>query len=500
VDHTHVVAGGGKQSHSHDVSSGDNSHSHGPQTADNPTDKNLLPFMNKLAERKPQASDGALIALGSDVKLGEGRVPFLKTGNFEFSDYGNLDVDRDSLVSAKRVFDERVRQQDWPVFFRGAIDEFAGANEDHNPTRAVGWMRGLEFRDDDHLDAIVDFNPVGDKLLANDQYRYSSAEMLRNWKDERTGTVYPLVPYGIALTNTPRIKGMGEILCSENGEAQLLAFSEGPITAASASMAHTLLLADGTNDPDHDGDDDGPVPPCVFQPGYGSCPGFTRWPGDADGDGVCLMATKGCNGYRAISGTTSPLPYSTSMYSESSQGGPMTDTAAGTAPEKAATDAAVTDTSTEKKVTQPNADSAEDKNILASERSAREAAQTKLSEMEGRVKTLEAQAKLAAVDERLDKAVREFRLTPAQKEIYSEHMVALSEDNMGWLLSEIEAREVIPALGKEKGVAGNDTTLDESARLDQAAKAHMSEQGKAGTKLTYKQALLHVSGTGFGRA
>jgi hypothetical protein len=79
-------------------------------------------------------------------------------------------------------------------------------------------------------------------------------------------------------------------------------------------------------------------------------------------------------------------------------------------------------------------------------------------------------------------------------------MVALSEENMSWLLSEIEAREPIATLKGEKGVAGNDTTLDESERLNQATRAYMSEQAKEGNKVSYKQALLHVSGTGFGRA
>ena len=70
ADHTHAVAGGGTKSHEHDIADGDKSHSHAPNSEDNPTDKKLLPFQNKLSERHPE--DAALLALMSEkVELGE---------------------------------------------------------------------------------------------------------------------------------------------------------------------------------------------------------------------------------------------------------------------------------------------------------------------------------------------------------------------------------------------------------------------------------------------
>ena len=111
---------------------------------------------------------------------------------------------------------------------------------------------------------------------------------------------------------------------------------------------------------------------------------------------------------------------------------------------------------------------------------------TELSDVSARITNLEHARKAAPVVRRLDDAAAEFRITPVERATYADHALQLA-DGADWLLSEIESRPPIAALA---------TKLDESARLDQAAKAHMSEQGKAGNKLTYKQALLHVSGTG----
>ena len=313
-------------------------------------------------------------------------------------------------------------------------------------------------------------------------------------------------PYGVALTNTPRIKDMGYISCSENGEAQLLAFSEGPIATKRPAEARRILLAEGDpNDPDGDGDDDGPVPPCVFQPAYAgdrSCPGYTRRPGDTDGDGACLLADRGCNGYRAIGEGVSPLPVFASIFSEQGERSMSKEaaaTATGAKPPATAETASGDAEQKDQEAEQSAADQQENERILASERAEREKAQSQATELSERVRTLETAQKLGGVAERLDKAVREGRLTPAQRQTYGEHMVELSEERMEWLLSEIEKRPVIVDM-KERGVAGSDAELDESTRLDKAAKTLMSESAKEGRSIRYRDALLQVSSTGYGRA
>jgi phage I-like protein len=90
---------------------------------------------------------------------------------------------------------------------------------------------------------------------------------------------------------------------------------------------------------------------------------------------------------------------------------------------------------------------------------------TELGDVRARITNLEQARKAAPVVRRLDMAAAEFRITPAQRAMYGGHALQLSEDGVDWLLSEIESRPPITALAK---------TVDESARLDQAAKAHIA--------------------------
>jgi hypothetical protein len=111
---------------------------------------------------------------------------------------------------------------------------------------------------------------------------------------------------------------------------------------------------------------------------------------------------------------------------------------------------------------------------------------TELSGVMARIQNLETARKTAPAVRRLDQAAAEFRITPAQREMYGSHALQLSEESAGWLLSEIASRPPIAALARK---------IDESERLDAATRAYMSEQAKEGNKVTYKQALLRVSGT-----
>jgi phage I-like protein len=111
---------------------------------------------------------------------------------------------------------------------------------------------------------------------------------------------------------------------------------------------------------------------------------------------------------------------------------------------------------------------------------------SELSDVMERITSLEQARKAVPAVRRLDNAAAEFRITPAQRETYGSHALQLSEESADWLLSEIESRPPIAALARK---------VDESERLDAATRAYMSEQRKEGNKLTYKQALLRVSGT-----
>ncbi len=111
---------------------------------------------------------------------------------------------------------------------------------------------------------------------------------------------------------------------------------------------------------------------------------------------------------------------------------------------------------------------------------------SELSDVQERITNLERARKAAPAVRRLDNAAAEFRITPAQREVYGSRALQLSDAGADWILSEIESRPPIAALARK---------VDESERLDAATRGYMSEQAKEGNKVTYKQALLRVSGT-----
>jgi hypothetical protein len=159
----------------------------------------------------------------------------------------------------------------------------------------------------------VSLTKVGEGLIRADAFEYSSAELLPHYTDAETGVEHGLTLTGVALSNVPRIKELGSIELLDESRASLVACSEVSVSDPVAwAQDRKVCLADF----DTDGDDDGPVPLCIYQPPVGSCPGFTAFPGDTDGDGTCLMATRGCNGYRAVAEIDDPPVMQALTYSE----------------------------------------------------------------------------------------------------------------------------------------------------------------------------------------
>lgn len=483
--HTHAKAGGGTTTHSHDP--GDHA------------DNNDAAHAGLLKHPKLSEDAAAVIRLdfAEAVKFdgGEKRVPFLTATHAEFDDYGPFDVTPQDLKTVKRLFDEHARRQDVPALLD--IEVFGEVNEEHHeydagPGRAVGWVKSLEFAGDDRLDAVVELNTVGDRILANDQYRYVSPELLRNWKDPELGVIYPLVATGLAFTNKPRLKSLGRIAASESAPAvSLLAFSEGPATGNPRAAVRTLLAED--NDPDNDGDDDGPCPPCQYQPPYsaiGCCPGYTRRPGDTDGDGTCVFADKGCNGYIGVnfgSGLTS-LPIAAQAYSE---GKPMPDEPT---PEVQTPAPTPTDPPAEP-AAQAEANLSETSAILAAERARTAKLETRVTELSESLARQQTAMKLAETTGKLEELARDGRITPAEVTELSEKVADLSGTS-AWVLDMLAKRERVIEFG-ERGTAKSDAHVSDEQRMDAAVRQHMAERKAQGETVKYRDALLAVSRNGY---
>lgn len=260
------------------------------------------------------------------------------------------------------------------------------------------------------------------------------------------------------------------------------------------------------------------LPLCVFQPMpdgscFGRCPGYTR---NDDGDGdydVCAMADKGCAGYipcgplatiHAPDWATQDALQSAYMAErhQSTEGGPMGEqTQTGTAGAGAtATQQADTTQQTSGEVQAAEAkaaDLAEMNRMLAAERNERLAMAEELRQAREQLQRMDAAEKLSAVDADLEALVGSGRITPAVREKLEERKAEFAEKP--YLLDafkELPENSAVP-FGERGSGTEAERGKDESARLDAAAKTYMAEQGRAGNKLTYKQALLHVSRVGY---
>lgn len=457
------------------------------------------------------AEGGALIAVaGSSVDLSERTVPYLTTGHWEFPDYGTVDVDPAKLLSVVQHFRDNVRGQDLPLCDVDHVDPiYRGL--------AVGWVKDLvpdDAANPTRIDAVVELNEEGDGLIAQDRVRYVSPTLMRDWTDPATGVMYPLVAAGVdvrtrsadgadgsalAFTNMPRLKQLGRIACAEDGSPRAAVLAMGETAGTSPARAARLLMQEF-------GDDDGPVPPCMYQPGQPatpSCPGFTRWPGDDDGDGTCLLATRDCNGYRAVQSDEYQPPWQFNEGIRMPDDGAGADPAPTTQPAQPQPDPAQPEQAPQpanpqtpqQPAPQPvqptppaqgQADDREAQVIRAAEtralesrfrasETAREAAETRLAAVEKQLRDMHMAEKLGRIGDRLSMALRQGKIDHAEFERLTapDNLVKFAEnDTLAFVLEAIEARPASSAIPMgEIGSGGVPTQNGQEAGKRLTAKA-----------------------------
>lgn len=144
----------------------------------------------------------------NDNDLSEMQV--LKTGTFNTS-YGKLTIRKEHLDLMVENFKNNVRGID--------ISYDVTHDNEFGEKKAVGWLKDLEVRKDlsskeHNLFAKVEFTPEGQNLVRDKAYKYTSAEFLVDYEDDK-GDHYNYVLVGGTLTNRPQIKGMEPIKLSE---------------------------------------------------------------------------------------------------------------------------------------------------------------------------------------------------------------------------------------------------------------------------------------------
>jgi hypothetical protein len=539
VEHTHAKSGGGKYTHSHPVS-GTKAHGHAADAKDNGSTTELLPTVAALSERSP-----GVLALRflPQAKLAEGEpVDYLCTGEWTFPEYNRgrpITVTRDDLTDVKRLWDENAYGQNLPII-----------DENHDPNRAVGWIKGLDWHptDPDRLVAVPEWNEGCDKLVASGAYGYTSPLLLLNWRDPESGTVYPIVPgglgldpgnpddrSGLALTNHPKIKRLhAKFAASETGDTQaaLVAFGEvGTVFSGVAADTARALLAEGDGAPidfaaADASADMADLPPCSWAPPYAEynrCPGYTRVLADGDGDapgdlpGCCRLSAQ-CNGYSPVPTGTVP-PYQRSYYSEGTTmaddtapkvGAPANAAPAPTPPPPDVTPAATaasppaTVAATPPATAQHSADMSEMQRMLAAETHQRERMQTEVARLGEELKRRDEDDRIRGVTVRLSELARRFPPAvldslagPARNGTRDRaRLLALAEHPVG-----IEALEAVPvqmdstrtgATAVSLGEYGTGAEADPETAYSRLRK-FAEELQKADPKLTREKAMLRAS-------
>lgn len=144
------------------------------------------------------------------IKLSEDKVvpksvQLLRVGTFLFENGETIQVTRELLKSFKKNFDKKVRGYEDG---RLPIDYFH-----ENEKVAGGWINQINLTNEDtELWADVIWTPRAEKMLADGEIRYVSAEFHFDYQHNEGGTKWGPTLFGAGLTNRPFIKGMAPVV------------------------------------------------------------------------------------------------------------------------------------------------------------------------------------------------------------------------------------------------------------------------------------------------
>jgi hypothetical protein len=165
-------------------------------------------FKAKLYDREAIFME-APSQLFHDVE-GSGWIPFLpKPGNYQHAKFGDVIIDPERNQRMVDSVRNKVYQDKVPL----------DLEHDLKASGAVGWISDARMNDDGSGDAFVEWTDRGQEVLKGNRFRYISPEWFRLWKDPASGTEYPDVVAGGALTTRPFFKDkvLKALVASERG-------------------------------------------------------------------------------------------------------------------------------------------------------------------------------------------------------------------------------------------------------------------------------------------
>lgn len=160
-------------------------------------------------------------------EVGDKEIQLLRSGKYSHPSYGEILISEQVLKSLKDNFDNNVRGCDLSI-------DYTHDNE-KGESPAAFWIKSLEIRENKDgkgkgLFAKGEFTPKGMKVIAEKEYRYSSADFVIDYIDQ-SGKHHPYVLRGGTLTNRPFIKNMNPIKLSEPTKKEIKQMSKEELIA-----------------------------------------------------------------------------------------------------------------------------------------------------------------------------------------------------------------------------------------------------------------------------
>ncbi len=146
----------------------------------------------------------------STMTLSERSFTWLKAaglGEYQHPVYGTLTLNRERLQRLADSVNRRARGISLAV-------DYAHRQDPSKGHRAAGWIDRAEVRSDG-LYLAVSFTDEAKQEIKAGHWKYLSPEF-GDWKDPRTNMTVPDTLYGLALTNRPFLRDLGEIAASED--------------------------------------------------------------------------------------------------------------------------------------------------------------------------------------------------------------------------------------------------------------------------------------------
>lgn len=390
----------------------------------------------------------------------DGWMQVFPLGKYTYSDIGEIEITAERCANFVRNFDDNARGHAIPV------------NREHvAELGAVGWFKELAQRDDG-VWAKVEWNDDGQELIKKQAFKFVSPEFYDEYSDPKTGKVIKDLLVGCAITNYPRFYDMTPVAANERVAAAMKQAAES-FEERIEAVRDALQSLYGW---DIWVDDEGTFDDYVvvhWMDAYWSFPYTVA----ADGDVSLGIPTEVERTFTPATAASerkakkSRLPKEETMATV-----PTTGPAPAAVPAPTTPPAAVT--------------ASEGVMISASELTTlREQAAQGATAM-AEAKRANASLRLMAANEVIEASKRAGRITPAEEDFWRSDLIAASDERFEAVKKYLGDKPQVVTLGAVG--TGAEAEIDESKRIDAAARKYMSEHKDA----SYREALISVTKEG----